>query len=128
MRSRLSQLFLVPALAAAAALASGIAHAAETINVPFEFTAQGHSFPGGAYTIEQDPGKHLVILRQVKGDAVLNWTTGLNAESERDQVLMNFAHSADGTYVLNSIQFGRRFDLVGSPMHGMPIRPMAVRN
>ncbi|HEY3705883.1 MAG TPA: hypothetical protein VGL22_12515 [Terracidiphilus sp.] len=128
MRIKLSKLFLISALAASAMLTCGTAHAAETINVPFEFTAQGHSFPSGSYTVEQNSGKHLVTLHQLKGDATLNWTMGPGSESNGGHVLMNFGRSANGTYVLNAILFGRRFSLEGSPFQNAPARHAALRD
>jgi hypothetical protein len=127
MRIKFSKLFLIPALAAVAALAGGVAHAAETVTVPFEFSAQGHNFPSGDYAVEQNPGKHLVTLHHVKSDATLNWTMGPGAESEHGHVLLNFGQSADGKHVLSSIRFGRRFILEGSPFQNTPGRHAPVR-
>src|SRR5215469_12729753 len=121
MRIRFSKLFLITAMVAGAALAGGTAHAADTVNVPFEFVAQGHSFPSGSYAVEQDHGKHLVTLHKVKGDATLNWTMR-PCELDRGHIHMNFDRTADGTHVLKSIQFNRFFTLEGDAFENLPGR------
>ena len=119
MRFTFSKLFLVSTLAAAAAIAS-LSARAESVNVPFEFTAQGHSFPSGDYAVEQSPAKHLVILHQVKGNAVLNWSMGAGAESEEGHIQLNFRQSENGMHILKSVQYGRRFAIGGSPFQHAP--------
>jgi hypothetical protein len=127
MHIRYSNLFVIPALAAAAALAGGTAHAAETVTVPFEFTAQGHSFPSGSYAVEQDHGKHVVTLHKVKGDATLNWTMS-PCEYDRGHIHMNFDRAADGTHILKSIQFSRFFTLEGDAFQNLPGRLVPIVN
>lgn len=119
--------FLIPALAIAAALIVPTTRA-ETVNVPFDFVAQGHSFPSGVYSIEQNPAKHLVTLHATKHTAILNWTMGPAADSSEGHVLLNFSTSTEGLHVLNSIRYGRRFNVDGSSIqlnqrNRMPLQP-----
>jgi hypothetical protein len=125
---RTPRLFLIPTLAATAAISGGVAHAAETVNVPFAFTAQGHNFPGGCYSVEQNPGKHLVTLHQIKGTALLNWTVEPGATTDGDHILLNFGRSADGSHVLRSIKFDHPFPVEGSPFDNLPGRLVPVWN
>ena len=53
MRSILHNLILVPAVAAAAALATTSASAETTLKIPFGFTVAGHYCPAGRYAIER---------------------------------------------------------------------------
>jgi hypothetical protein len=127
MRTKASTIFLFSALAVAAGLLTASARA-ESVNVPFEFIAQDHNFPSGNYAVEQSPAKHLVTLRSLKNNATLNWTMGAGAEGIDGHVLLNFSTSANGTHVLRSIRFSRRFAVDGTLFQPdqrtrMPLQP-----
>ncbi len=119
--------FLIPALAIAAGLIVPSTRA-ETVNVPFDFIAQGHSFPSGVYSIETNPGKHLVTLHSKKANATLNWSMGPGAESNEGHVLLGFSATPEGRHVLDSVQYGRRFTVDGNSLQPnlrsrMPLQP-----
>jgi hypothetical protein len=127
MRKKASTIFLFSALAVAAGLLTASARA-ESVNVPFEFIAQDHNFPSGNYAVEQNPAKHLVTLRSLKSNATLNWSMGAGAEGNQGHVLLNFSTSENGTHVLRTIQFSRRFTLESSAFQPnqrtrMPLQP-----
>ncbi len=127
MRTKASTIFLLSALAVATGLLSATARA-ETVNVPFEFIAHDHNFPSGDYAVEQNPGRHLVTLRSVKSNATLNWLVGAGTDWNKGHVLLSFGASANGTHVLRSIQFGRRFVVEGNLFQPdqrtrMPLQP-----
>jgi hypothetical protein len=113
MRTKASTIFLLSALAVATGLLTASAKA-ESVNVPFEFIAHDHNFPSGDYAVEQNPGKHLVTLRSVKGNATLNWLVGAGTEWNGGHVQLSFGSSANGKHVLRSIQFSRRFVIEGN--------------
>jgi hypothetical protein len=107
MRSTLCKLFLVPAIAAAAAFVSQPAHA-ETVNVPFAFTALGHSFPAGTYTVEKDLGAKFVTLHLKGGDKTLIRVLGPgDADPGDNRVVLRF-NTEGNSHMLDSIQFGAR--------------------
>ncbi len=127
MRTKASTIFLFSALAVAAGLLAASARA-ESVNVPFEFIAHDHNFPSGDYAVEQNPGRHLVTLRSMKGNATLNWLVGAGTEWNGGHVQLSFGASANGTHVLRSIQFGRRFVVQGNlfqpdQRNRMPLQP-----
>lgn len=107
MRSTLCKLFLVPAIAAVAALASQSAQA-ETVDVPFAFTALGHSYPAGDYNVEKDLNTNFVVLRQHDGSRILSRVLGPGDADHGDtRVVLRFNEGGDG-HVLDSIQFGSK--------------------
>ena len=107
MRSTLCKFFLVPAIAVAAAMAGHSAQA-QTVNVPFQFTALGHSFPAGAYSVQRDLTSNFVSLRAKDSSNVLTKVLGPgDAQLGDDRIVLRFA--LDGDYhVLESIQYGAR--------------------
>lgn len=104
MRSTLCKFFLVPAIAAVAALAGSSAQA-QTVNVPFAFTALGHSYPAGAYNVEKDLNTNFVVLRRHDGSRILASVLG-PGDPDRDdsRVVLRFSDDS-GDHVLDSIQF-----------------------
>src|SRR5215472_8341045 len=114
MRLTLGKFMALPALVLAAGLLAAPARAAESINIPFDFTAQGQSYPAGAYSVEQKPMQHMVVLHQVKGNAIINWLMGPGAQPGDTHVLLNFSQSGT-THQLRSIQYARTFTFGGQP-------------
>jgi hypothetical protein len=105
MRSTFLKLFLVPAMAAAAALVTQPA-SAETISVPFSFSALGHNYPAGSYNIKRDVNANFVTLQLNKSDKTLTWVLGPgSAEPGETRIVLRFAQTGD-QHVLDSIQFG----------------------
>jgi hypothetical protein len=62
MRITLGKLVLAPAILAAAVFAATSA-SAETVNVPFSFTAAGKVWPAGQYSVLKDMRDNIVTLR-----------------------------------------------------------------
>jgi hypothetical protein len=105
MRSTMLKLFLVQAIAAAAALASHPAQA-ETVKVPFAFSALGHEFPAGTYTVDANINTNVVKLRLENGNKSVISILGPGDPDPGDQrVMLRFTNTA-GTKVLDSIQWG----------------------
>ena len=108
MRSTLYKFFLVPALTAAAALIAPSAKAA-TVNVPFNFVAQGHSFPAGSYSVQRDLNSNFVTL-SAKDGAYKSITSvlGPGAPDNRDaRIILRFMPDGNN-YTLDTIQFGAK--------------------
>jgi hypothetical protein len=104
MRSTLLKWFLVPAVAAAAALASHTA-SAETVNVPFSFSAMGKAFPAGSYVVEEDLNRAFVTLSQKDGSNSLIRVLGPGiSDDNASHVVLRFSITGD-SYVLDSIQY-----------------------
>ena len=104
MRSMLSKLFLLPALAAAAALLSEPAQA-ERVTVPFAFTALDHSFPAGVYDVEESLNKNSVTVHCEGGPESFTWLMKPGDPAPTDQrVVLRFVES-DGKHVLDSVQY-----------------------
>jgi hypothetical protein len=105
MRSTLYKFFLVPALAAAATMFTHTAQA-ETVNVPFSFTAMGQTFPAGAYSVEEDVNTNFVTLRLKSSNKSIISVLGPGDTGHGDnRVVLRFSMAGDD-HVLNSIQFG----------------------
>ena len=114
MRSTMLKLFLVPAIAAAAALASHPAQA-ETVKVPFAFSAVGHDFPAGSYSVDANINTNVVTLRLKNSDKSFVWVLGPGDPEPGDQrVMLRFTTTA-GAHVLDSIQFGSKITSRLSP-------------
>jgi hypothetical protein len=107
MRSTMFKLFLVPAIAVAAALATHTAQA-ETVKVPFAFSAMGHDFPAGTYSVDANVNTNVVRLRLENSNKSLVWVLGPGDPNPGDErVALRFLNVA-GTRVLESIQFGSK--------------------
>ena len=103
MRVTLCKLFLIPAIAIAALAAPSAK--AENVNVPFGFTADGHSFLAGTYSVEQSPSKNSVTLHWVNGLASFTWLMAPGDPAPSDtRVVLRFVET-DGGHVLDSIQY-----------------------
>ena len=103
MRSTMLKWFLVPAVAAIAALASQTANA-ERVNVPFSFSANGQAFPAGTSEVEQGLNAGFVTLRQQAGTKTLIRVLEPGVNDPKDsRVVLRF--DVDGeNYVLDTIQ------------------------
>jgi hypothetical protein len=103
MRSTLLKWFLVPAIAAAAALASQPANA-ERVNVPFSFSAMGKTFPAGTYDVHEDLNGCFVTLRQEDGTKSLTSVLGPGVTNpDYSHVVLRFNVTGED-HVLDSIQ------------------------
>jgi hypothetical protein len=108
MRSILHNLILVPALAAAAALATTSASAETTLKIPFGFTVAGQYCPAGRYAIEQDTTGNFVRLIGKDSSKSFNWVVGPGSpDPTENKVVMKFDETGQ-THALRSIQFGSR--------------------
>jgi hypothetical protein len=97
--------FLVPALAAIAALSSQSA-SAERVNVPFSFSAMGKAFPAGTYEVVQGINGGFVTLRTYDGTKTLISVLepGVTTPLSDSSVVLRF--DVDGQeFVLDSIQY-----------------------
>jgi hypothetical protein len=101
------KMFLVPAIAAAAALASHPAQA-ETVKVPFAFSAAGHEFPAGSYTVDANINTNVVTLHLRESNKSFVWVLGPGDPAPGDQRVMLRFTTAAGTKVLESIQYGSK--------------------
>ena len=115
MRSTKLKLLLVPAIAAAAALASHPAQA-ENVKVPFSFSALGHEFPAGTYSVDANINTNVVRLRLKNCSKSLVWTLGPGDPDPGDQRVMLRFSSVGGTHVLDSIQYGDKITSRLSPI------------
>ena len=105
MRSTLCKFFLVPAIAVAAALVGHPAQA-QTVNVPFSFTALGQSFPAGTYIIHENKDENYVTLRLKNGGKSICRVVGPGDPDLTDnRVVLHFRTDGD-SHVLDTIQFG----------------------
>lgn len=107
MRSSVLKLFLVPAITAAAALISHPAQA-ETVKVPFAFSAMGHEFPAGTYSVDANVNTNVVTLHlQNSGKSIVSILGPGDPDPGDQRVALRFT-SGDGEHVLDSIQFGSK--------------------
>lgn len=127
MRSTLSKFFLVPVIAAAAAMAGHIAQA-QTVNVPFAFNAHGQTFPAGTYSVEKDMNSNFVSLRTSDRHNVVTKVLGPgNADQGDSRIVLRFSMAGDD-HVLESIQYGSkvtsRMAVIEGPRHATISRPL----
>src|SRR5271165_4261712 len=103
MRVTLCKLLLIPAIAVAAVAAPSAK--AENVTVPFGFTADGHSFPAGVYSVKQSTNENMVTLHYLNGLASLTWLIAPGEPAPTDgRIVLRFIQ-ADGKHVLDSIQY-----------------------
>lgn len=104
MRSMFSKMFLVPAFAAAV-VSMGLSAQAETVTVPFKFSALGMSFPAGVYRVDQIWGGGMVRLQALDGSRSFTSLVGPGEPSPDDQsVVLRFDPSSSAP-TLRSIQY-----------------------
>jgi hypothetical protein len=96
---------LIPSVAfcATAALAANQAK----VNVPFDFTAQGHSYPAGSYEVTTDMNHNFVTLAsQTDATKHLTWLVG-PADARKMPAVVTFDQAGTG-YYLKTVQMGNR--------------------
>ena len=92
---------------AALAATAGFAATHARVDVPFSFTAKGHSYPAGLYDVSLDTGHSIVTLasKQEPGSQ-LSWTVGPTEAAGYPAVLKFDEIGAN--YALRSIQCADR--------------------
>ena len=121
MRSILRKLILVPAVMAAATLATTSAMAEARVKVPFSFTVDGKNCPAGQYTVDRDARSNLVTLKGRDASQTFTWLLNPGDPGPKDaNVVLRFG--ADGQkHTLQSIQYEslitRRLDKTNSAEH-----------
>jgi hypothetical protein len=75
------------------------------VNVPFNFTAEGHSYPAGSYEVDLD-ANHNIVTMASKADTTkhISWTVG-PAEAANTPAVIKFDH-VGADYDLKTIQIG----------------------
>jgi hypothetical protein len=75
------------------------------VDVPFNFTAEGHSYPAGSYEVALDANQNVVTMAS-KTDATkhISWTVG-PAEAANTPAVIKFDH-VGADYALKTIQVG----------------------
>jgi len=118
MRSTICRLTLIAVIVAAASLVSQSAQA-ETVKVPFAFTANGKSFPAGTYTVQENVLATIVTLHSSDGSQSLSLSMGPGDPTPTDQrVVLRFRTSGD-QHELDSIQYGTKItNRLSAPGHG----------
>lgn len=117
MRSTFFKLFLVPAMAVAAALVSQPAHADSLVNVPFNFSAMGKAFPAGSYVVERDSRGAFVSLRSKDASKRVTSVLGPGSPQPGDlRIILRFETDGE-SYTLKTIQY-----------HGMTTAPLPGGN
>jgi hypothetical protein len=102
----LRNLFLAPALLAAATFAVTTAHAEATLKVPFNFQVAGKDCPAGLYTVGHDLQHNLVTLKSKATAQSFTWVIGPGDPSpDATAVTMRFNDLGD-SHVLRSVQYG----------------------
>ena len=72
------------------------------VNVPFEFSFAGRTFPAGEYTLVQ-PMQHLLVLRDSRGHSIAQaFTGGVESLTLADATKVKFTNS-DGQYALTEV-------------------------
>src|SRR3954470_20640790 len=105
MKSIFSKFVLAPAVLAAVALAANSAMA-ETVKVPFNFTASGKVLPAGVYTIHHEQNNSFVTLKHNGTSEMVTYIVGPGAGDPNDtRVALNFDRVGDA-HLLQSIQYG----------------------
>lgn len=75
------------------------------VDVPFNFTAEGHSYPAGSYDVALDANQNVVTMAS-KTDATkqISWTVG-PAEAANTPAVIKF-DQVGADYALKTIQVG----------------------
>jgi hypothetical protein len=106
MRFILHKLVLVPAMMAAAALATTSANAETTVKVPFSFTVAGKICPSGRYAVRQDVTDSFVTLVSKGSSQSFIWVLGPGTPSPTDKLVVLKFDQSGQTHALRSIQVG----------------------
>ncbi|MGA7108195.1 MAG: hypothetical protein WBV28_02565 [Terracidiphilus sp.] len=106
MRFILHKFVLVPAIMAAAALATTSAKAETTVKVPFSFTVGGKVLPAGQYAVRHDATENFVTFASKRSPQSFTWVLGPGMPDPTDNaVVLKFDQSGQ-THALQSIQVG----------------------
>ena len=106
MRSPLRNLFLAPALLAAAALATTTAFAESQVNVPFSFTVAGKTCPPGLYDVQSGPIINSVALtNEATSRRFVFLVAPGNPVPTDHRVILTFDQRGD-QHALQTIQWG----------------------
>jgi hypothetical protein len=107
MRITFGKLVLAPAILAAAALAATAA-SAETLKVPFSFTAAGKVWPAGEYTVLKDSRGGQVTMRSKDSLHSITFLIGPGEPDPNDRhVTLRFDENGD-YHALRDIQYGSK--------------------
>jgi hypothetical protein len=104
------------ALCATAAFAANQAR----VDVPFAFTAKGHTYPAGVYHVTLDASRNMVSMEnQLQPAKQITWLAG-PADAAKAPAVVKF-DEAGSDYTLKSIQVGTRItpNLNKSSKHGV---------
>lgn len=105
MRIILNKFVLAPVVLAAAALAANSAMAEASVNVPFNFTVGGKSFPAGSYSVIEDTVHNNVILWSKHAPVSFTSLIGAGDPAPTDsKVILKFDELGD-RFALQSIQY-----------------------
>jgi hypothetical protein len=104
MRTTLKSLFLSSAaFCATAAFAGNLAR----VDVPFSFTAKGHSYPAGMYDVKLDSnGSFVTLASKVDLAKQISWSVG-PAEPAYKAAVVTFDQTGTD-HALKTIQFGNK--------------------
>lgn len=108
MRFPFHKFILAPTIMAAAALATNTAKAETTLNVPFNFTVNGKSWPAGTYAVAKDSNGNRVTLFSKDSSKISAWIiVPGNADPRDTRIILTFDSIGD-THSLFSIQYGSK--------------------
>lgn len=96
---------LPPVALAAAALLSVNTAKAETVNVPFAFSAQGKVFPAGQYRVNETLGNGFVTMQSMDGSHSFTSVVAPGAPAPSDASVVLRFDSSRTTHELRSIQY-----------------------
>lgn len=105
MRTTFGKLILAPAILAAAVFAASSA-SAETVKVPFNFTAAGKVWPAGTYTLQKDSRGSLVTLCSKDSSQSITYLIGPGEPNPQDNKVTLRFDQAGPYHALRDIQFG----------------------
>ena len=91
-----------------AASSAYIAKAETPLNVPFSFTVSGQTMPAGAYTVQEDTFRNLVILRNKTASKSFSYALR-PGDPAANEVHVSLKFEASGeSHILRGIQFGSK--------------------
>jgi hypothetical protein len=106
MRISFKTLVLVPAVLAAAVVATNTASAEETLKVPFNFTVAGKACPAGTYKVDKNAANGVVTLRSVETSKSFSWLLRPGNDAPKDAKVVLKFDEVGLTRTLQSVQFG----------------------
>ena len=96
---------LAPAVLAAAVLTASSAKAETTVNIPFNFTADGHVCPAGRYILQHDSNSSFLTLSRKGSADTFTWIVGPADSTSERKISLKFDELGK-THVLQSVQYG----------------------